>query len=79
MINLIINRVKQLTGKTIQYKESEFHNGIVLSIDNDYLLFTTSDQVKYSSIISLYGIDIVSDLSNIIINKFKLKILGNSQ
>lgn len=71
----IIERVRLLTGKIVEYKESELHNGTILSIDDDYFLLTPSDEVKYIQVAKLYDIDIVTDFSNVIIKKFKLKTI----
>ena len=73
--NQIIERVKLITGKTIEFKPTEFDTGTIIMIDDVSMSLPISDWIDYKRTINYYEIDIVADFSNVIINKFKLKII----
>ena len=73
--NQIIERVKLITGKTIEFKNRDFETGTTITIDDVSMILTLSHWIDYKKTINYYEIDIVADFSNVIINKFKLKTI----
>jgi len=71
--NQIIERVKLITGKTIEFKNRDFKT--IIMIDDVSMSLPILHWVDYKRTINYYEIDIVADFSNVIINKFKLKTI----
>lgn len=69
--NKIIDRVKLITGKSIDFKPMDFDTGTIIEHGDISMELPNSHWINYKRTID-YGIDIVSDFSNIIINKLKL-------
>lgn len=70
MIKDITDRVKLLTGEIITFKDN--YSETIITCNDLEFIFTMSDKVKYSNIISYYGIDFVTEFSNVLIKKFNL-------
>lgn len=70
--NQIIERVKQITGKTVEFKPMDFDTGTIIEHGDVSMELPNSHWIDYKRTINYYEIDIVSDFSNIIINKLKL-------
>lgn len=71
----IIERVKLLTGKTIELTIQDFGKKII-TIDGNSFILETRTWVEYKQLMETYCIDIISDFSNVIIREFNLKING---
>ena len=72
----IIERVKLITGKNVEFRPTEFDTGTIIMIDDVSFFLPKSQWMDYKRTINYYEIDIVSDLSNVIINKFNLVTNG---
>lgn len=72
----IIERVKLLTGKNLEFKPMEFGAGTTFIIDGVSKNFPNSLWVEYKQFINYYDIDYISEFTNMIIKEFKLKTNG---
>jgi len=68
----IIDRVKQITGKIIEFKPMDFDTGTTIEHGDVSMKLPNSHWIDYKRTINYYEIDIVSDFSNRIINELKL-------
>ncbi len=72
-IEKVIENVKYLTGKIVEFKPMEFNVGLFIIIDGVSKGLTNSVLRDYKNTIDYYEIDIITDFSNMIIKKFNLK------
>ena len=75
-IEKVIENVKHLTGKIVEFKPMEFNVGLFIIIDGVSKGLTNSVLRDYNNTIDYYEIDIITDFSNMIIKEFKLKTNG---
>jgi hypothetical protein len=75
-IEKVIENVKYLTGKIVEFKPMEFNVGLFIIIDGVSKGLTNSVLRDYNNTIDYYEIDIITDFSNMIIKEFNLKSNG---
>ena len=75
-IEKVIENVKYLTGKIVEFKPMEFNVGVFIIIDGVSKGLTNSVLRDYKNTINYYEIDIITDFSNMIIKEFNLKSNG---
>ena len=75
-IEKVIENVKHLTGKIVEFIPMEFNVGVFIIIDGVSKGLTNSVLRDYKNTINYYEIDIITDFSNMIIKEFNLKSNG---
>ena len=75
-IEKVIENVKYLTGKIVEFKPMEFNVGLFIIIEGVSKGLTNSVLRDYNNTIDYYEIDIITDFSNMIIKEFNLKSNG---